>query len=114
MDSKCDFLRIFFFFLHKLILCNVFFKVTHVGLLPFISAKNCDENALQNRRGRPVLHKFGSLTVVFSVLSFSQNLPIYTQFLPRKTYHNLCWQPYRKFPDLLHETILNATYLSHL
>ena len=52
--------------------------MTHV--LPFVSAQNCDKNALQNRRGRPVLNKFGSLTIVFSVLSFSQNLPMYSIF----------------------------------
>ena len=72
MDSKCDFLKKIVIFLRCLILWYVFFKMTHV--LPLISAQNGDKNALQNRRGRPVLNKFGSLTVVFSVLSFSQNL----------------------------------------
>ena len=40
--------------------------------MPLISAQNCDKNALQNRRGRPVLNKIGSLTVVFSVFSFAK------------------------------------------
>ena len=104
-------------FLHRLIPWNVFFKMTHV--LTLISAQNCDKNALQNRRGRPVLNKFGYLTVVFSVLTFSQNLPMYSifaaQYLQKYyTYHYVCWQPDRTFPDLLHETILNATHLSRV
>ena len=66
------------FFLHRFILWNVFFKMTHV--LSLISAQNCDKNALQNRRGRPVLNKFGSLTIVFSVLRFGQNPPMYSIF----------------------------------
>ena len=49
-DSKCDFLKILFC-LHRLIPWNVFFKMTHI--LPLISAQNSDNNALQNRRGRP-------------------------------------------------------------
>ena len=68
----------FFFFLHRLILWNVFFKMTHV--LPLISAQNGDKNALQNRRDSPVLNQFGYLTIVFSMLSFSQNLPMYSIF----------------------------------
>ena len=68
MDSKCDFLKKSK--IYRLILCNVFFKMTHV--LPLISAQNCDKNALQNRRGRPVLNKIGSLTIVFSVFSFAK------------------------------------------
>ena len=47
--------------LHRLILWNVFFNMTHV--LPLISAQTCDENALQNRRVKPVLDKVGSLTI---------------------------------------------------
>ena len=83
-DSKYDFLRKKInFVLHRLILWNVFFKMTHV--LPLISAQNCDKKALQNRRDRQVLNVFGSLIFVFSVLSFRQNLPS-TQFLP----HNTC------------------------
>ena len=78
-DYKCDFLTKIIFVLHRLILWNVFFNMTHV--LPLISAQNYDKNAIQNRCGRPVLNTFG--------------------------YIQLCWQPYRKFPDLLHETILN-------
>ena len=39
--------------------------MTHI--LPLISARNCDKHALQNRRGRPVLNKFGYLNIVFSV-----------------------------------------------
>ena len=78
-DSKCDFFeKSKNFFLHRLILWNVFFKMTHV--LPLISAQNCDKNALQNRSGRPVHNKFGSLTIVFSVLSFGQNPPMYSIF----------------------------------
>ena len=84
-DSKCDFLEFFVCFLNRLILWNVFFKMTHV--LPLISAKTGDKNALQNRRGSPVLNQFGSLTIVFSMLSFSQNLPMYSifaaQYLPK-------------------------------
>ena len=76
-DSKCHFLNKSIF-LHRLIIWNVFFKMTHV--LPLISAQNCDKNALPNRRDRPVLNKFGSLTAVFSVLSFSQYLPMYSIF----------------------------------
>ena len=57
-DSKCDFLKKAIFFLHRLILWNVFFKMTHV--LPLISAQNCDKNALQNRRGRPEIRVFPS------------------------------------------------------
>ena len=53
-DSKCDLFGIFVLFLHRLILWDVFFKMTHV--LPLISAQNCDKNALQNRRGSPVLN----------------------------------------------------------
>ena len=45
-DSKCDFLKKSK--IYRIILCNVFFKMTHV--LPLISAKNVDKNALQNRR----------------------------------------------------------------
>ena len=109
-DSQCD-------FLHRLILWNVFFKMTHV--LPLISAQNYDKNALQNRRGRPFLNKFGSLTIVFSVLSFGKNLPMssifYAQYLQSyQRYHYEFWQPDRKFPVLLHATILNATYLSRV
>ena len=44
-------------FLHRMILWNVFFKMTHV--LPVLSYKNVDKNALQNRHDRPVLNKFG-------------------------------------------------------
>ena len=69
--------------LHRLILWNVFFNMTHV--LPLISAPTYDKNALQNRRGRPVLNQFGSLTIIFVVLSLGQNLPMYS-ILP----HNIC------------------------
>ena len=78
-DSKCHFLKKgIFFFLHRPILWNVLFKMTHVG--PLVSAQKCDKSALQNRRGRPVLNKCGSLTIVFSALSFGQNPPMYTIF----------------------------------
>ena len=40
-DSKCEFLKKSIFFLHRLILCNVFFKMTHV--LPLISDQNGDK-----------------------------------------------------------------------
>ena len=74
------------FFLHRLILCNVFFKMTHV--LPLISDQNCDKNALQNRRGRPVLNKIGSLTIVFSVFSFAKICQC-TQFLAHHIYKRI-------------------------
>ena len=67
-DSKCDFLKKSK--IYRLILCNVFFKMTLV--LPLISAQNCDKNTLQTRRGRPVLNKIGSLTIVFSLFSFAK------------------------------------------
>ena len=71
-DSKCDFLKkAKKICLHGLILWNVFVKMTHA---------KCDKNALQSRRDRPLLNKFGSLTIVFSVLSFGQNLPMYSMF----------------------------------
>ena len=73
-------------FLHSLILWNVFFKMTHV--LPLISTPKCDKNALQNRRGRPVLNKFGYLTIVFYVLCFCQNLPMYS-ILPHNIYKSI-------------------------
>ena len=73
-DSKCDFLKKSK--IYRLILCNVFFKMTHV--LPLVSAQNCDKNALQNRRGRPALNKIGS-TIVFCV-QFCQNLSMYSIF----------------------------------
>ena len=84
--SKCDFLEFFVCFLHRLILWNVFFKMTHV--LPLISAQNGDKNALQNRRDSPVLNQFGYLTIVFSMLSFSQNLPMYS-ILPCNIYKSI-------------------------
>ena len=40
-DSKCDFLKKKKSKIYRLILCYVFFKVTHV--LPLISAQNCDK-----------------------------------------------------------------------
>ena len=116
-DSKCDFLKKSK--IYRLILCNVFFKMTHV--LPLLSAQNCDKNALQNRRGRPVLNKIGSLTIVFSVFSFAkicQCRP--TQFLPHHIYTSIkdstmhFGSLLEEFPDLLHETILNAKYLSRV
>ena len=67
-DSKKKMKKANKFILHSLILWNVFFKMTHV--LPLIPAQNCDNNALQNRRGRPVLNKFG--------LSFRQHLRMYS------------------------------------
>ena len=78
-DSKCNFLEKSK--IYRLILRIVFVKMTHV--LPLISAQNCDKNALQNRRGRPVLNKIGSLTIVFSVFSFAKICQC-TQFLCEK------------------------------
>ena len=49
------------------------------------SAQYCDKNALQNRRGRPVLNKIGSLTIVFSGFSFAKICQC-TQFLPHHIY----------------------------
>ena len=72
--------------IYRLILCNVFFKMTHV--LPLISAQNCDKNALQNRHGRPVLNKIGSLTIVFSVFSFAEICQC-TKFLPHRIYKSI-------------------------
>ena len=83
-DSKCDFLKKSK--IHRLILCNVFFKMTHV--LPLISAQNCDKNALQNRRGWHVLNKIGYLTIVFSVFSFAKICQC-TQFLPHHIYKSI-------------------------
>ena len=83
-DSKCDFLKKSK--IYRLILCNVFLKMTHV--LPLISAQNCDKNALQNRRGRPVLNKIGSLIIVFSVFSFSKICQC-TPFLPHHIYKSI-------------------------
>ena len=83
-DSKCDFLKKSK--IYRQILCNVFFKMTHV--LPLISAQNCDKNALQNRRGRPVLNKIGSLTIVFSVFSFAKICQC-SQLLPHHIYKSI-------------------------
>ena len=84
MDSKCDFLKKSK--IYRLILCNIFFKMTYV--FPLISAQNCDTNALQNRRGRPVLNKIGSLTIDFSVFSFAKICQC-TQFLPHHIYKSI-------------------------
>ena len=103
--------------IYRLILCNVFFKMTHV--LPLISDQNCDKNALQNRRGRPVLNKIGSLTIVFSVFSIAKICQC-TQFFPHHIYKSIkditmnFGSLIKKFPDLLHETILNAKFLSRV
>ena len=84
-DSKCDFLKKNSK-IYRQILCNVFFKMTRV--LPLISAKNCDKNALQNRRGRPILNKIGSLTIVFSVFSFAKICEC-SQLLPHHIYKSI-------------------------
>ena len=83
-DSKCDFLKKSK--IYGMILCNVFFKMTHV--LPLISAQTCGKKSLQNRRGRPVLNKIGSLTIVFSVFSFAKICQC-TQFLPHHIYKSI-------------------------
>ena len=83
-DSKCDFLKKSK--IYRLILWNVFFKMTHV--FPLISAQKCDKNALQNRRGRPFLNKIGYLTIVFSVFSFAKICRC-TPFLPHHIYKRI-------------------------
>ena len=80
-DSKCDCLNKSQ--IYRLILCNIFFNMTHV--LQLISAQNCDKNVLQNRRGMPVFNKIGSLTIFFSVFSFAKICQC-TQFLPIHIY----------------------------
>ena len=72
--------------INRLILCHVFFKMTHV--LPLISAQNCDKKVLQNRRGRPVLNKIGYLTIVFAVFSFAKICQC-THFLPHHIYKSI-------------------------
>ena len=72
--------------IYRLILCNVFFKMTHV--LPLPSAQNCDKNALQNKRGRHVLNKIVSLTIVFSVFSFAKICQC-TQYLLHHIYKSI-------------------------
>ena len=86
-DSKCGFLKKKSK-IYRLILRNVFFKMTHVHVLQLISAHNCDKNALQNRRDRPVLNKIGYLTIVFSVFSFAKICQC-TQFLPHHIYKSI-------------------------
>ena len=78
-DSECDFLK-------KIQYIYVFLNMTHV--LPLIAAQNCDKNAIQNIRGRPVLNKIGSLTIVFSVFSFAKICQC-TQYLPHHIYKSI-------------------------
>ena len=79
------------FFLKQFFIWNVFFKTTHV--LPLILAKYYDKMHFKTdatglfllRIYYELLSKFVSVAIVFSVLIFSQNLPMYS-ILPHILY----------------------------
>ena len=91
--SKSDFF-LQQFVLHRLILWNVIFKMTHV--LPLISSQNCDKMHFKIDAAGLILIKSG-FSPSFSVLSFSQNMQMNSIFAAQylQKYYYVFWQHYR-------------------